>query len=60
MDSRYHGAMNRTRLALPAWPLAFLAAAAAALVTGVAFAGWLRHGSDIVLSLAENGMAWCL
>jgi hypothetical protein len=51
--------MNRTRPALPAWPFALLAAGVAALVSGFAFAGWLRHGSDILLGLAENGMSWC-
>jgi hypothetical protein len=38
-----------------------LAAAAVALsaVTGLAFAGWLGHGADIFLSLAQSGLSWC-
>jgi hypothetical protein len=38
-----------------------LAAAAVALsaITGLAFAGWLGHGADIFLSLAQSGLSWC-
>ncbi|MDI7863805.1 hypothetical protein MRS76_17770 [Rhizobiaceae bacterium n13] len=25
-----------------------------------AFAGWISNGSAIFLTLAENGMSWCL
>jgi len=35
------------------------AAAAAAIVTGMAFAGWLNHGADIFLIYAASGLAWC-
>lgn len=27
--------------------------------TGAAFAGWLNHGAEIFLVLAETGLAWC-
>lgn len=26
---------------------------------GLAFAGWMEHAPAIVMTLAENGMAWC-
>lgn len=52
--------MNRIASPFPKWPLALAAAAAAALVTGLAFAGWMRHGSDLLLGLAESGLSWCL
>ncbi|CAN7354924.1 hypothetical protein [Neorhizobium sp. LjRoot104] len=26
---------------------------------GVAFYGWLRFGSSILLTLGENGLSWC-
>ena len=31
----------------------------AALITGLAFAGWLNHAPGIFLVLAQNGLAWC-
>ena len=31
----------------------------AALATGAAFAGWLNHGADILLTYASAGLAWC-
>lgn len=30
------------------------------LVSVYAFRGWIDHGADIFLTLAQNGMAWCL
>ena len=33
--------------------------AAFAGLTGIAFSAWLGHGSAILLTLAETGMAWC-
>jgi hypothetical protein len=27
--------------------------------TGAAFAGWVGHGPDILLSLAQSGLGWC-
>jgi hypothetical protein len=41
----------------------YLGLAAAAMLmaagTGVAFAGWLGHGPEIMLSLAQSGLGWC-
>ncbi len=33
---------------------------AAAVVTGISFAGWLNHGTEIYLSYTASGLAWCL
>jgi len=41
------------------WLACALAASAVAAVTGLAFAGWLRHGAGIFLAMAENGLSWC-
>jgi hypothetical protein len=30
-----------------------------ALVCLFAFQGWLAHGADIFLSLAQTGVSWC-
>lgn len=41
--------------------LVILSSGAALLVTlsMLAFAGWLEHGSSILLSMAETGLSWC-
>jgi hypothetical protein len=31
----------------------------AAVATGAAFAGWLNHSADILLTYAQTGLAWC-
>jgi hypothetical protein len=31
----------------------------ASIATGVAFAGWLKHGAGIVMTYAETGLSWC-
>lgn len=51
--------MTRTRHSLRA--VLLLASGAALLVTlsTLAFAGWLEHGSSILLSMAETGLSWC-
>jgi hypothetical protein len=36
-----------------------LAALAAAMLTGAAFAGWLNHGAEIFLSMASDAWAYC-
>lgn len=41
---------------LAAWALA---GAALTGLTGGAFAGWLNHGSEIFLAMAETGLSWC-
>jgi hypothetical protein len=28
-------------------------------LTGAAFAAWVEKGSDMLMALAANGMAWC-
>lgn len=38
--------------------LAFLAGVLA-LVLLVALKGWIAHGTDIFLSLAQAGLSWC-
>ena len=48
--------------AAPSAPALLLYAAAgslAALATGLALAGWMRHGASMFLALAENGLSWC-
>ncbi|HVK92290.1 MAG TPA: hypothetical protein VM468_12960 [Mycoplana sp.] len=29
------------------------------VLSGLAFAGWLGHGSSILLTMAETGLSWC-
>lgn len=36
-----------------------LFAGALAVVGLLAFRGWIAHGADIFLSLAEAGISWC-
>lgn len=36
-----------------------LAVGAFALVALLAFRGWIAHGADIFLSLAQAGISWC-
>lgn len=36
-----------------------LAVLVAAIIAGLAFAGWLNHAPGIFLVLAQNGLAWC-
>ena len=51
--------MNRASRPFPVLPLALLAAGVAGVVLATAFAGWLQHGSSILLSAAERGLTWC-
>jgi len=37
-----------------------LATLALAIITGLAFAGWMNHGAEIFLTYAATGLAWCL
>lgn len=30
-----------------------------AAIGGLAFAGWLNNGAEIILTMAETGLAWC-
>jgi len=36
-----------------------LGASVLALVFLLAFQGWIAHGADIFLSLAQAGLSWC-
>jgi hypothetical protein len=36
-----------------------LAFAAFAAMSGVAFAQWLRHGTQIFFTMAASGLSWC-
>ncbi|WP_202596102.1 hypothetical protein [Ensifer adhaerens] len=40
-------------------PLLAGLAMAFAVVTFVAFRGWMSNGADIFLALAQSGLAWC-
>lgn len=47
-----------TKKAISPLVLAFVAAVLA-LVSLFAFQGWIAHGADIFLSLAQAGLSWC-
>ena len=36
-----------------------LVTGALALVLLLTFQGWMAHGTDIFLSLAQSGLSWC-
>lgn len=48
-----------SRLPLRAWAIPALGVCALAASAGLAFAGWMEHASVILMTLAEQGMAWC-
>lgn len=50
-------AMLRETPRLASWIVLLLVLGA---VSGLAFAGWIRFGADIFLTLAESGLNWCL
>ncbi len=52
--------MDRIATPLSRYVAIGLVTMAAAVVTGLAFAGWLHHGADIFLSHTMSGLAWCL
>jgi hypothetical protein len=37
-----------------------LVALSLALLLSLGLAGWVRHAADIMLSLGEAGLSWCL
>ncbi|HEV7310505.1 hypothetical protein [Ensifer sp.] len=41
-------------------PLAASLAAGIAIVLLVAFRGWMEHGAEMFLALAQSGLSWCL
>ncbi len=52
-----HSAMQSTKIKGPL--IAGLAVLAGAIITGLAFAGWLNLAPGIFLTLAQTGLAWC-
>jgi hypothetical protein len=42
------------------WGKTALAAALAAIATGAAFAAWLNNGADMLASMFQAGLAWCM
>jgi hypothetical protein len=52
--------MEKTPAAVNRYLLATAAVLTAALMTGAAFAGWLNHSADILLTYASAGLAWCI
>jgi hypothetical protein len=56
---RYDGGMFTTTTGqTSAFSLA-LAILAAGGLAGMAFAGWIAHGSGMLVALAASGLAWC-
>ena len=55
----YHARMKDTARRYTLLPAVLIALGLAIMAATAAFAGWLEHGPDILLSLAESGMAWC-
>ncbi|MDF2372064.1 MAG: hypothetical protein P1V21_14880 [Rhizobiaceae bacterium] len=55
--SKMHSAMQSTKIKGPL--IAGLAVLAGAIITGLAFAGWLNLAPGIFLTLAQTGLAWC-
>lgn len=41
-------------------PLYLLAVLLAGTVLTLGFAGWMRHAGELVLSLSQQGLSWCL
>lgn len=51
--------MERIDSATPRFLIAALGLALGGGLAVVAFAGWIRYGADIVLSLSESGLSFC-
>jgi|GEM_PF-3726069 len=51
--------MNSTGISARAALVLGAATIVAAAATGMAFAGWLGQGGDMLVSLAASGLAWC-
>jgi hypothetical protein len=57
---RYICGMKTPSDASPAWPLARIGIAAAiGAVLLAALAGWSVHGTAILFTYAQDGLAWC-
>lgn len=42
------------------WPIALGVAFLVGLVLALGMAGWIRHAADLMLSLGQAGLSWCL
>lgn len=51
--------MDKTARRYTVLPVALIALGLGVMAATAAFAGWMEHGAEIFLSLAESGMAWC-
>lgn len=56
---RYDIRMSTTSISQPSAFRLALAILAAGALAGVAFAGWIANGSDMLVALAASGLAWC-
>jgi len=52
--------MDMTATASHRLPLVALAVLAGAGLSAAAFHGWMRYGSDMLVTLAETGLSGCL
>jgi len=48
-----------SRLPLRIYAFSALGVCALAASAGLAFAGWMEHAPAILMTLTEQGMAWC-
>lgn len=60
VSTRYMRTMDTVGNSLGRTVAIGLAALAAAMLTGVAFAGWMNHGAEVFLTFTASGLAWCL
>ncbi|NKN36231.1 hypothetical protein HFC70_07645 [Agrobacterium sp. a22-2] len=51
--------MERIDSIAPRFLITALGVTVGAGLAVVAFAGWIRYGSDIVISLSETGLSFC-
>jgi len=52
--------MSNTGLASTRMPVLLLVASALVAMTALAFAGWVKFGPEIILTMMETGASWCL
>ncbi|WP_457585668.1 hypothetical protein [Ensifer canadensis] len=52
--------MNTRPLRSIRLPLLAAVTMALAIVSVLAFRGWMANGADMFLALAQSGLAWCL
>lgn len=51
--------MTTNRLTVRSGIALTLALVLLAVLFSLAFAGWVDHGSSILLTMAETGLSWC-